>query len=75
MLGDNETSLTLTKVPESPNHIKHIDVMYHQIQELVENGELGIEWVPSSSMLADSLTISLPVASFKRHLDEWGLEV
>ena len=75
MLGDNETSLTLTKDPESQNRTKHIDVMHHHVRELVENGELGIEWVPSSSMLADGLTKSLPVASFKRHRDEWGLEV
>ena len=29
MLGDNKMSLTLTRDPESQNHIKHINVMYH----------------------------------------------
>lgn len=40
MLGDNETSLTLAKDPESQNRSKHIDVMHHHIRGLVEEGEL-----------------------------------
>ena len=75
MLRDNETSLTLINDPESQNRTKYIVVMHHHIRELVENRELGIEWVPSSSILADSLIKSLLVALFKRHQDEWGLEV
>ena len=31
MLEDNETSLTLTKDPESHNCTKHIDVMHHHV--------------------------------------------
>ena len=37
MLGDNKTSLTLTKNPNSSNRTKHIDVMYYDIEELVED--------------------------------------
>lgn len=43
MLVDNETSLTLTKNLENKNKIKHINVMYHHIQGLIHNEELGIE--------------------------------
>ena len=43
MLGDNKTSFTLIKDPESQNHTKHIDVIYHHIRELVENEKLVIE--------------------------------
>lgn len=50
MLGDNETSLTLTKDPESQNWTKHIDVMHHHVRGLVEEGVLAVEWVASSSM-------------------------
>lgn len=31
ILGDNETSLILTKNPENQNHTKHIDVMHHYV--------------------------------------------
>lgn len=43
MLGDNETSLILTRDLESQNYTKYIDVMYYYVQKLIENGELGIE--------------------------------
>ena len=43
ILGDNETSLTLTRDPESQNCTKHINVIYHYVQELVENGKLTIK--------------------------------
>lgn len=43
MLGDNKTSFTLTKDPESQNYKKYIDVMYHYVRRLVEDRELGIK--------------------------------
>lgn len=67
MLGDNKTSLTLTKNSESQNRIKHIDVMHHHVRDLVEDGKLGIYWIQSSSMLADGLTKALPAGPFKKH--------
>lgn len=70
MLGDNETSLTLTRDPESQNRTKHIDVMHHHVRGLGEDGELAIEWISSSDMLADSLTKALPAGPFKRHCGE-----
>ena len=73
MLGDNETNLTLTKYPKSQNRTKHIDVMHHHVHELEEDGELAIDWIEISAMLADGLTKALPAASFKRHRGEWGL--
>lgn len=73
MLGDNETSLTLTKDPESQNRTKHIDALHHHGQGLVEERELAIEEIPVSAMLADGITKALPAAAFKRHRGEWGL--
>lgn len=43
ILGDNKMSLTLIKDPESWNQTKYINMMYHYIQGLVEDRELGIE--------------------------------
>lgn len=73
MLGDNETSLTLTRDPESQNWTKHIDVMHYYVRGLVEDRELTIDWIESSQMLADGLTKALPTALFKRHRGECGL--
>lgn len=43
MMGDNKTSLTLMKDSESQNCIKHINVIYYDIQGFVEDRELKIE--------------------------------
>lgn len=72
MLKDNKTSLTLTKDRENQNWTKHIDVMHHYIQRLVEDRELAIDEIASSAMLADALTKVLPIAAFRKHFREWG---
>lgn len=41
MLSNNKKSLILTKNPENQNLIKHIDVMHHHMQSLVEKRELN----------------------------------
>ena len=43
ILGDNKTSLTLAKDPESQNCTNHIDIIHHNIQRLVHDEELRIE--------------------------------
>ena len=43
ILGDNETSFTLTNDLESKNPTKHINIIYHYVRGLVEDRELGIE--------------------------------
>lgn len=48
MLGNNGKSLILTRDPESQNCTKHIDIIHHHIQRLVEDGELEIKWISSS---------------------------
>lgn len=73
-MEDNKTNLTLTKDLESWNCTKHIDVMYYHIQGLVEDGELGIEWISNLSMLANGLTKSLSATTFKKYQEKWGLE-
>ena len=67
MLGDNETSFTLAKNPESQNCTKYINVMHYHICRLVEDGEILIKWISSTDMLANGLTKTFPTGPFKRH--------
>lgn len=66
-------SVVLIKDPESYNCTKYIDVIYDQVKRFVEDGELRIKWIPSSSMLADGLTKDFSIGSFQRYPEEWGL--
>ena len=67
MLGNNETSLTLTRNPKSQNQIKHIDVMHYHVKRLVEDEELTIDQIESFKMLTDGLTKTFPTTLFKMH--------
>lgn len=72
ILKNNKTSLTLIRDPKSQNRIKYIDVIHYYIQRLVEDRELAIDLIASSTMLANSLTKVLLIAIFRRHHKEWS---
>lgn len=44
---------------------KHISIRHHFIRELVEEGTMSIEYVPSKSQLADIMTKPLPGPSHR----------
>jgi len=60
MYGDNQAALTLIKNPMSVNRCKHIDIAYHFVRDRVERGELLMEHIPTSEMVADVFTKALP---------------
>jgi hypothetical protein len=45
---------------------KHIDVRYHYIREMVENGEIKVEYLRTEDMIADMLTKPLAKRQFKK---------
>ena len=75
LFGDNEMSIALTKNAESQHRTKHINVQHHYIRELVNEGELTVEWIPGSKMLADGMTKALPNETFRRHRALLGMAV
>jgi hypothetical protein len=71
--GDNQTSISLAEDAESQNRTKHVDVQHHYVRELVSEGELTVQWVPTKNMLADGLTKALPGERFREHRALMGL--
>lgn len=65
ILGNNKINLILTKDLESQNCTKHINIMHHYLQGLVEKGELGNKWIPSLLIFADGLTKAFSTGFFK----------
>ena len=45
---DNKSAINISKNPIMHSHTKHIDVHYHFIREHVLNGNVELEFVPSS---------------------------
>lgn len=61
---DNASALALAKNPVFHARTKHMEIDYHFIREKVVRGDLQVQFVPSTSQLADLFTKPLSGASF-----------
>jgi hypothetical protein len=64
LLCDNSAMVLLCGDQVFHNQVKHLDMKYHWIRERVENGELIVGQITSSSNIADVLTKALPGPRF-----------
>lgn len=53
---DNQSAIKLTKSEGYNPRTKHIDIRYHFIREKIKNGEIIVKFLPTTKMVADSLT-------------------
>ena len=73
ILGDNQSALRLVANPEFHSRSKHIDVQYHYTRELVEDGTINVEYIPTTEMVADCLTKPLKKAKLEANIAALGL--
>lgn len=53
---DNMSAIAMTKNPVFHSRTKHIELRHHFIRNLVENGEIQLEFIKTSEQLADIFT-------------------
>ena len=63
---DSQSALLLAQNSVYHARTKHIDIRYHRVRELVEEGEVELEKVYTKENLADALTKVLPRVSFHK---------
>lgn len=61
---DNQSTMKIVSNPKDTGRLKHIDVKYFYVRDLVQNGSIKIEYVPSAEQQADMLTKGLPAPAF-----------
>ena len=71
--GDNMASIQLVKNNRVSERSKHIDVAYHFIRDLQQQGLIDVSYVPSSEMLADGLTKPLDRIKFAEFIRLLGM--
>ena len=64
---DNQSCIKMCHNPVMHKRSKHIDTKLHFMRERVENGEVGIHYIPTEDMTADILTKSLPRIKVEKH--------
>jgi len=52
---------------------KHIDIHFHWIHFMIENGTIRLIYCPTDEQLADTLTKALPSAKVKHFASQFGL--
>ena len=70
---DNQSAIALTRNHQYHARTKHINVCYHFIRWVVENGSLHLVYCPTADMIVDTLTKALPLPKVKHFAECLGL--
>lgn len=70
---DNQSAIALALNVNYHARTKHIDICYHFIRSVLEDGHIKLIYCPSEEMTADVFTKALPAAKIKRHVASLGL--
>jgi hypothetical protein len=60
---DNQSAIAIARNPEFHKRTKHIDVRYHYLRQVIDNGSLQLKYTPTQEQVADVFTKGLPPAS------------
>ena len=56
---DNQSALSVAKNPEHHGRMKHLDLRYYWLRDVVEAGQIDVCYLPTKSMPADIMTKAL----------------
>jgi len=70
---DNKSAIELMKDHQYHARTKHIDIRFHFIRWIVEEGSIRLVYCPTDEMIADTLTKALPSARAKHFASQLGL--
>uniref|UniRef100_H3H8Y7 Integrase catalytic domain-containing protein n=1 Tax=Phytophthora ramorum TaxID=164328 RepID=H3H8Y7_PHYRM len=71
---DNQGSIALAKNPQFHKRTKHIDIRYHFVREKVEDGQVVLQYVSTTDMLADMMTKAITAVQFQVLRSKLGIQ-
>ena len=73
LYSDNQSAIALMKEHQHHMRMKHIDIRFHFIRWVIEEGKIKLVYCPTNDMLADSFTKALPSTKVKHFATALGL--
>ena len=73
LFSDNKSAIELTKDHQYHARTKHIDIRFHFIRYIVEDGSIRLIYCPTDDMITDALTKALPSMKAKHFASQFGL--
>ena len=73
LFSDNQSAIALTKDHQYHPRTKHINIHFHFIRWIIENGSIHLIYCPTEDMLVDTLTKALPSPKVKHFVIKLGL--
>jgi hypothetical protein len=70
---DNKGAIDLALNPVTGRRSKHIDIRHHAVHEYSELGSISLICTPTTEIVADGFTKSLPRALLQRFNSDMGL--
>ena len=71
---DNSSTISVTKDPVLHRRTKHIRIRYHFLRELVNNGDVQVEYCKTEDQMADIFTKPLSGQVFKKNVERLGVQ-
>ena len=71
--SDNQSAIALAKDDRFHARTKHIDIRYHFIRYVIEEGKIRLTYCPTEDMIADIFTKALPSLKAKHFAASMGL--
>jgi hypothetical protein len=72
--ADNQKAIALVKDNKFHSRTKHINLCYHFIREVVEEGKVKMNYVPTNENIADIFTKALPRTRHEELVAKLGLD-
>ena len=73
IMSDNQSTIALAKDDCFHARTKHIDIQYHFIHYVIEEGKICLTYCPTKNMTADIFTKALPLMKAKHFAASRGL--
>jgi hypothetical protein len=75
LLLDNQSAIQVGKNPEHHGRMKHLDLQFFWLHNIVTSGKIALHYIPTADMAADLLTKSLAHVKVAAAIHQLGLTV